>query len=559
MKYLLFLLFTITANADEAAKSIFNGKDLTGWKVECLKPDNKKSYWSAKDGAITLDTKGDTKHDYVWLTYEKELSAFELTLKVRSIRKTAGNSGVQIRSRYTDLGPDSKKSHYLNGPQIDIHPPTPYRVGLIYDETMGIQRWIYPSMKNWAIQPTDAPHIWSWQSLNDDGSYSTITNADKPTAAHPLAAEDIKQGWNSLKIRAQGNQIQTWLNGHLVTDFDGKTDLNTVFHKKYKVGQSGRISLQLHAGDDLALQFKDIMLENLAIQTKQVSITVDEKTLKGELVITKENRSRVTLFVSGSGPTDRDGNTAGLPGKNNSLKYLSDIINEGGISTLRVDKRGVAQSTNSMIKEEDLRFTTYVDDIGHWIQFLKTQGFSEIILIGHSEGALVATLAAKDEAVISLVTIAGAGRPAGDILKSQLKPQLPDELYKQAEIVISDLTEGKLVKNPPASLLSIFRPSAQPYLISWLKYDPAKEIAKLNMPTLIIRGTTDLQVTEEDAKLLNASAKNSHLIVIPGMNHVLKKVAGNMQTQFPSYVDPKLPLHEELGKAVLDFSLKTNK
>lgn len=108
MKYLALLLFTITSQAQEAAQTIFNGKDLTGWKVECLEPDKDKKYWSVKDQAITVDTKGDKKHNYVWLTYHKELADFQLTVKVRSIRKTSGNSGIQIRSRYTKLAADSK-------------------------------------------------------------------------------------------------------------------------------------------------------------------------------------------------------------------------------------------------------------------------------------------------------------------------------------------------------------------------------------------------------------------------------------------------------------------
>lgn len=269
MKRLLISLLSITSLSLSAAEPIFNGKDLTGWKVQCLQRDMEKTYWSVQDNAITVDTKGDKNHDYVWLTYDEEIADFELTLKIRSIRKTIGNSGIQIRSRYTELPADSEKSHYLNGPQIDIHPPTPYRVGLVYDETIGVQRWIYPNLKNWGIQESDAnKHSWIWQSLNDDGSYSTLVSDEKTQPLSPLSDAEVKNGWNLLKIRAQGDVIQTWVNGHLVTYFEGTTDLNTPFHKKYNVGSTGKISLQLHSGDDLGLQFKDITLDKLQTNAK---------------------------------------------------------------------------------------------------------------------------------------------------------------------------------------------------------------------------------------------------------------------------------------------------
>lgn len=287
------------------------------------------------------------------------------------------------------------------------------------------------------------------------------------------------------------------------------------------------------------------------LHSEDVSVSINDKTLKGELTIAGTDKSLVAFIVSGSGPTDRDGNTVGSLGKNNSLLYLSNFLSKEGISTLRVDKRGVGASASSAVSETDLRFSTYVDDVGHWIDFLKKRGYTKIVLIGHSEGALVATLAASSDSIIGLVAVSGAGRPASVVLKEQLQPKLPKELYTQAESVISSLEKGEIVKDPPAALSSLFRPSVQPYLISWFKIDPAKAISEIEVPILIIQGSTDLQISVEDAKLLQASAKESELHIIQGMNHVLKEIEGDLNTQLPSYFDPALPLHKDLGAKVL--------
>jgi uncharacterized protein len=280
-------------------------------------------------------------------------------------------------------------------------------------------------------------------------------------------------------------------------------------------------------------------------------VSIQNETLKGKLSIAGKDPSLVAFIISGSGPTDRDGNTVGGVGKNNSLLYLSNYLNKEGISTLRVDKRGVGASASSAIKEDDLRFSTYVEDVGHWIDFLKKRGYSKIVLIGHSEGALVATLAASSDIVIGLVSIAGAGRPASVVLKEQLQSSLPKELYTQAENIISSLEKDETVKNTPPELNSLLRPNVQPYLISWLKINPAKAVSEVEVPIMIVQGSTDLQISIEDAKLLHTHAKESELHIVQGMNHVLKAAEGNIDTQITSYIDPTLPLHKDLGPKVL--------
>ena len=290
--------------------------------------------------------------------------------------------------------------------------------------------------------------------------------------------------------------------------------------------------------------------------TKEVSIEVEGKVLAGEILVAKEGGSRVVLMIAGSGATDRDGNTIAAGARNDCLKLLAEGLEEKGVTNLRIDKRGVGASAKAMIKEEDLRLFTYVEDVRHWIKFLKQQGYSEIVLLGNSEGALVASLAATSKSVEKLVCVAGIGRPFMTVLREQLKKNLPGDLYKKADKLMRSLEAGEMVKEVPVELSAFFRPSVQPYLISCCKIDPAKALAKLKVPILIIQGSTDLQTSMEDAVLLHTAAQDGQLLKVEGMNHVLKKVDGDLAGQWPSYVNPNLPLHEDLVRNVVLFLRK---
>ena len=101
------------------------------------------------------------------------------------------------------------------------------------------------------------------------------------------------------------------------------------------------------------------------------------------------------------------------------------------------------------------------------------------------------------------------------------------------------------------------RPSVQPFLMTWLKYDPAKEIASLKIPILVVQGTTDLQTSVDDAKLLAASNKNARLVTIESMNHVLKNAPSpSLIGQAKAYSDPSVPLEPRLVEEVVGFVQK---
>jgi pimeloyl-ACP methyl ester carboxylesterase len=227
---------------------------------------------------------------------------------------------------------------------------------------------------------------------------------------------------------------------------------------------------------------------------------------------------------------------------------------ERGIASLRYDKRGVGASRQALSSETDLRFGMGADDAAAWVDTLRSdKRFSTITIVGHSEGSLLGMLAAQRAPVDGYVSVAGAGRAADKVLREQLSRQLPPALLAAANATLDTLLAGHAVASPPPALTMLFRPSVQPYLISWLKVDPQAEIAQMKIPVLIMQGTLDDQVPPSEAQLLAAAQPKAKLVLIQGMNHVLKQVPPDAASQLKSYSDPAIPVAPELIGAVASF------
>jgi uncharacterized protein len=141
-----------------------------------------------------------------------------------------------------------------------------------------------------------------------------------------------------------------------------------------------------------------------------------------------------------------------------------------------------------------------------------------------------------------------------------LKPQLPPDFYSQVILMLDSLKNKQLLKNVPTQLYALFRPSVQPYLISWFQYDPVELINKLSCPALIVQGDKDIQVDLEEANRLMKASKNGNLLVVANMNHVLKTIKGNeVQENYAAYSNPDLPVHPDLVKGIVDFIHKNSK
>jgi alpha/beta superfamily hydrolase len=292
--------------------------------------------------------------------------------------------------------------------------------------------------------------------------------------------------------------------------------------------------------------------ENILFDSSAVELNTKTGIIYGTLLLPNNisNKVPVVILISGSGPTDRDGNNPVM--KNNSLKQLAEALANNGIASVRYDKRGIGESVKAAKSESELRFEDYISDAIDWISFVKQNPkFSKVIIIGHSEGSLIGMNAAKY--ANGFVSISGAGSSADIILKEQLAPKgkvVQDLCYP----IIDSLKAGVMIKDVNPMLNSLFRLSVQPYMISWFKHDPQIDIKQLKYPCLILQGDNDLQVSINDAKLLSAAGNESRLLIVEKMNHVLKIIdKGDQSANIASYSNIAMPISAVLTDEIIKY------
>lgn len=279
--------------------------------------------------------------------------------------------------------------------------------------------------------------------------------------------------------------------------------------------------------------------------------------LHGTLLAPSGPTRAAALIIAGSGPTDRDGNSP-MGVSASSYRLLAEGLAAHGVATVRTDKRGVGESASSLMSEADLVFTDYADDARAWAaETARLTGQPCAWLIGHSEGALVALTAASrdDEAICGLVLLSGAGRPIGAVLREQLA-SAPEPFLSQALAILAELEAGRPVAEVPPQLAALFRPSVQPYMISWLPLDPAALVAAYEGPVMIGQGTTDIQVGVADARAMAAARPDARLAIWEGVNHLLKIAPADRAANAATYRDPDLPLAPGVVEDVAGFILQ---
>lgn len=260
-------------------------------------------------------------------------------------------------------------------------------------------------------------------------------------------------------------------------------------------------------------------------------------------------KPNLAIIIAGSGPTDRDGNQNFL--KTNNLKKLAVGLTKQDIATFRYDKRIVKQIRKGNV-DKSMMFDDFVTDAISVVEYFRnSDAYNKIYIIGHSQGSLVGLLAARDRAD-GFISLAGAGQSIDMVITEQVIKTAP--MFKDDTIRIFDvLKEGKTTKDYPIALSSIFNLDVQPFIRNWMKYNPQTEIAKLEMPILIINGTKDLQVSEAEAKLLHEAAKSSTLKIIENMNHVLVTIEGDDLENSKSYNESGRKLAEGLLNELTQF------
>lgn len=289
-----------------------------------------------------------------------------------------------------------------------------------------------------------------------------------------------------------------------------------------------------------------------------VTLSTDTGEIHGTLSVPDNASRTAVLIIAGSGPTDRNGNSSVTGIATNAYKMLADSLAARGYASLRYDKRGVAASAAAATDESQLTFEAYIDDAAAWAEWLAADGrFDRVVLAGHSEGGLIALVAAKrSDKVVGVITLAGVGESIDATLRRQLGTQ-PEPYRSECMRIIDELKAGRTVSNPMPELAALFRPSVQPFLISQMRYEPSNEARTLSQPLLVVQGTTDIQINLNDAIKLSTVNPRTRLAIVSEMNHVLKICASlDQQAQMMTYINDTLPLAPTLVATIADFLSK---
>jgi fermentation-respiration switch protein FrsA (DUF1100 family) len=314
--------------------------------------------------------------------------------------------------------------------------------------------------------------------------------------------------------------------------------------------------------DTIALAPIDTVAPSTVIETPY-EFASDTLTLPGTLTLPRDASEKipVALIVAGSGPTDRNGNSGGLMrAQNNSNLYaiLAWELAELGVASLRYDKRTIGEN----LKKVNLPETSIDDFVADVIAASRALAgdsrFSRVVLLGHSEGAeLVLQATNRGAPAAGIIMAAGAGRPIRTVLREQLSKQLPAADIMKWDSAFTRYLRGEEPGDVHQALRPMFLPQYRKFMVSWAKYDPASEIARVKVPVLVIQGGRDLQVSKEDALALKAAQPAARLVFIPAANHVFRAtISDDRMAQLPLYRDPTIPIVPELAPTIAGWISK---
>jgi hypothetical protein len=294
----------------------------------------------------------------------------------------------------------------------------------------------------------------------------------------------------------------------------------------------------------------------IAATSETVAVRNDIGALEGTLDVPEGcGPMPVVVILSGSGSTDRDGNAPGAPAKPAIYRVLGKAINDAGFATLRYDDPGIGKSARAVGKNvEDFRYEMEVHAAALFVAKLRADPrFGAVVAAGHSQGSLTGIMAAQEAPIDGFVSLAGAGRPVSALLREQVAPRLNAKQLAELDVALAKMVKGELAGPLSPPLDEILPEPVQPYMISWMKYDPKVEMAKLRAPALLLQGRLDYQVQVLDAQLLAEARPDAKTVLVDDMGHMLRKVTEkDAAAQAATYSEP-LPMHPAVVAAIADF------
>ena len=296
-------------------------------------------------------------------------------------------------------------------------------------------------------------------------------------------------------------------------------------------------------------------------QSRDVVVECEWGNISATIDMAAESNGTAILIVAGSGPTDRNGNSAA--GLNTfCYKMLGGELAESGYAVMRYDKRAIGLSPIPAEDVPNLVFEDYIDDARTCVEYLRKEGFESVIVAGHSEGGLIAlALAAEEECCLDgVVLLCAPGYNMAEILNYQLSQQLVPAymgLMVKSSKVISTLKAGNMVaaEDIPNELLGLFHPTVQPFIISNMQYEPTELAAKCRVPMRIGSGGREIQVSVSNGNRIHEANPTSEHRVFENMTHVLKDAdtSDRMAQLMGIYSNANLAITEALAPTIIEF------
>ncbi|AXH96271.1 alpha/beta hydrolase [Ornithinimicrobium avium] len=270
-------------------------------------------------------------------------------------------------------------------------------------------------------------------------------------------------------------------------------------------------------------------------RTADVTFTSAGLGLRGTVVLPGEARDGTTwpaaLILPGSGPIDRDGDHRRMP--LGISRALAESLADHGIASLRYDKRGTGSSQGEWLRTGLL---DNVDDARAALQLLAEQPGVDpqrIVVVGHSEGAILATYLGADPRVAGLVLLSGTATPGKELLAWQTR-QLADSLPRPLRAVLRLLRidivkrQARNVAKLEASTADVIRLDGAKQNAKWhrelLAYDPAPHLSETTVPVLAITGAKDLQVRPADLeRIVELVPGDVETELVPDLTHILRR------------------------------------
>jgi len=388
----------------------------------------------------------------------------------------------------------------------------------------------------------------------EKGYSSTMDSPDQGAKGIPVTSTSYENSILKLEVSNAGIQ------------YEGMLDKNNTFVGTFKQGgqsfplvltkkeiEKEKVIRSQEPTKPFPYYSEDVKFEN----------TKDKIVLAGTLTLPKKNgKFPAVILISGSGPQNRNGELLG----HKPFLVLADYLTKNGIAVLRFDDRGTAKSTGNFKNATTFNFVTDVEYAIKYLQTRKEINKNNIGLIGHSEGGIIAPIIASKNKNIDFIVLMAGSTLRGDklLLLQKYKIETQMEINKQIietnqqifagayKIILNEKIKQEVLSDtlskyftskygkalPENQKEALINQLTSPWMINFIRLDPAIYLKKVNCSILAINGDNDLQVpSKENLKIIETIFKNSkntdvEIKELENLNHLFQESQTGLPNEY---------------------------